>query len=134
MQEKLLVAALILAVIWLALRIRRNKLDISAQSRPAATHKGGAYHAVSIAYSENSCDAAKAMTGRRFLSSAAPRLPLPECDALECRCQFSHHDDRRAGQDRRNPFSPGNFGSGTGIHEQERRDRKERRESTARNS
>jgi hypothetical protein len=133
MQESLLVAALVLAVIWLALRIRRNKLDVAAESRSPRTStssKTGAYHAVAITYSESACDAAKAMTGRRFLSSAAPRLPLPDCDALECRCQFSHHDDRRSGQDRRNPFSPGNFGSGTGTYERERRDRHERRKGT----
>ncbi|MCH9693936.1 MAG: hypothetical protein K0U72_05460 [Gammaproteobacteria bacterium] len=130
MQETLLVAALILAVIWLVLRIRRNKLEIAAESRPTKTSTGGAFHAVAISYSESACDAAKAMTGRRFLSSAAPRLPLPECDALECRCQFTHHDDRRTGQDRRSPFSPGNYGGGTGTYERERRDRKDRRKST----
>lgn len=134
MQEVLLIALLVLAVIWLVLRIRRNKLDIAADSRPTATSTSGAYHAVAISYSESACDAAKAMTGRRFLSSAAPRLPLPDCDALECRCQFSHHDDRRSGQERRNPFSPGNYGGGTGAYERERRDRQERRKDTDRES
>ena len=131
MQEIFLVAALFLAIAWLIIRIRRNKAEVEAESQPTKTSSVGAYHAVSISYSETACNAAKAMTGRRFLSTAAPRLPLPECDALECRCQFSHHDDRRSGQDRRNPFSPGNFGGGTGSYERERRAKKERRKNTA---
>jgi len=85
------------------------------------------YHAVSLQYSGDACDAAKAMTGRRFLSSAAPRLPLPDCDSLDCRCCFSHHSDRRSGTDRRSPFSPATAGSGTGSFRIERRQSGERR-------
>jgi hypothetical protein len=47
------------------------------------------------------------MSGKRFLSGAAPRIPLPECDVLECKCRFVHHEDRREGDDRRNPFDQG---------------------------
>ena len=71
-------------------------------------------------YSENACLAAKQMTGRRFLASAAPKLPLPECTVAECHCSFTHHDDRRSGYDRRSPFG-GTISDGTGTFEQERR-------------
>ena len=55
-------------------------------------------------FTGNACTAAREMEGRRFLSSAAPRLPLPDCDVLDCGCKFAHHPDRRAKQDRRSPF------------------------------
>ena len=128
MQELLLGVLLILTVIWLVVRIRRNKEAEKAEMRPAAADSGK-FQAVAIKYSENACDAAKAMTGRRFLSNAPPRLPLPECDFLECRCQFAHYDDRRAGQDRRSPFATSRATGGTGSFEKERRERSDRRQS-----
>ncbi len=126
MQELLLSVLLILTVGWLIVRIRQNKAAEKAESRPAIKDRGQ-YHAVAIKYSENACDAAKAMTGRRFLSSAAPRLPLPECDFLECRCQFAHYDDRRAPRDRRSPFAAAGVAGATGSFEKERREKSERR-------
>ncbi len=128
MQELLLIVLLALAVLWLVVRVRANKAATS--KKPASDNgpkKSSPYHAVSITYSENACAAATEMTGRRFLASAAPRLPLPECDALECRCRFTHHDDRRSGRDRRSPFTAAGFGGGTGTFEKERRARADRR-------
>ena len=126
MTELLLGALLVLTVAWLVVRIRHNTAATKAESRPQTTNQGE-YRAVAIKYSENACDAAKAMTGRRFLANAAPRLPLPECDSLDCRCQFAHHDDRRAGRDRRSPFAPAGATDGTGSYEKERRERTDRR-------
>jgi len=123
--KMLLYLALLLAIAWLVLRVMRGRKD-SPQSSPAKiTSATSMYHAVSLKYSGNACDAAKKMTGRRFLSNAAPRLPLPECDALECRCQFVHHGDRRTGKDRRSPFVPGV--RATGTHKIDRRDNRDRR-------
>lgn len=130
MQELLVGTLLLLAVAWLIVRLRSYKQDTSTSSGSTTKKKTAAFHAVSIKYSENACDAAKTMTGRRFLATAAPRLPLPECDALECRCQFTHHDDRRSGRDRRSPFSAKHYASdGTGSHEKERRGKPDRRKS-----
>ncbi len=126
MQELMLGALLVLAIAWLVVRIRRNKAATIAESRPV-TKDSGAFHAVAIKYSENACDAAKAMTGRRFLSNAAPHLPLPECDFPECRCKFAHYDDRRKGRDRRSPFAPGGTTGATGSFERERREKTDRR-------
>ncbi len=53
----------------------------------------------------NACDAAKALSGKRYLTQEAPVLPLPECDAADCRCQILPLDDRRSGHDRRDSFS-----------------------------
>ena len=121
MQLKLLVIAVVLLVIWLYLR-RRNQAAQQQESEVPEDAGATAYHAVSIKFDANACQAAKAMSGRRFLSNAAPRLPLPECDVLDCRCRFAHHDDRRSGKDRRSPFAAAGFGGGTGSYEQERRE------------
>ena len=68
------------------------------------------------------------MDGKRFLSSAAPRLPLPDCDVLECKCKFVHHKDRRDGEDRRSPFHGGIASSTTDEQEKEQRGYGDRRE------
>ena len=77
-------------------------------------------------FASNACDAAKNMKGRRFLSSAAPRIPLPDCDVGECQCKFVHHKDRRARHDRRSPFVRG-IGDG-----EDQRQRIEHRQSADR--
>jgi LPXTG-motif cell wall-anchored protein len=128
MQLTLLGAALVLLIVWLFLRRRRDAAQSPAQKAPEDKGRS-AYHAVSIKFDEGACEAAKAMGGRRFLANAAPRLPLPECDALECRCRFVHHADRRSGRDRRSPFAAAGYGGGTGSFEKERRGTSGRRKS-----
>jgi len=127
MQTTLLGAALLLLIVWLFYR-HRGKSEEKQQPTSLKDTGSTAFHAVSIKLDDNACDAAKAMEGRRFLSSAAPRLPLPECNGLECRCQFLHHTDRRARRDRRSPFAAAGFGGGgTGSFAKERRERSDRR-------
>ena len=130
MKELLLALALLLSIVWLILRIRRGNTEVQETSVTKRIKSTAAFHAVSLKYSSNACDAAKAMTGRRFLASAAPRLPLPECDALECRCGFDHHSDRRTGKERRNPFSSVHYAGGTGTFKIERRNKEDRRKPT----
>ena len=125
MEQTLLGIAVVLLLVWLFLRHRGNK-DEPAETAVEDTGKS-AYHAVSIKFDKNACEAAQKMSGRRFLSSAAPRLPLPECDVLECNCRFAHHKDRRASKDRRSPFAAAGFGGGTGSFEKERREKSDRR-------
>lgn len=136
MKELLLVLALLLSIWWLIMRIRRNKAERLAETRALQqkVDTSSAFHAVSLKYSAHACDAAKAMTGRRFLSGAAPKLPLPGCDAEECRCGFAHHSDRRSGRDRRSPFNPASPGGGTGTFTVERRDRRDRRRAANRDA
>ena len=87
------------------------------------------FHAVSLKLSSGACDAAKALQGKRFLSNAAPRIPLEDCDAGKCDCRFVHHKDRRSGEDRRYPFFQGyGGGAASGRYEQERRTSRERRD------
>ena len=59
MQEYMLGALLVLAVVWLVVRIRSGE-EASATTTPSTSRKKTtAYHAVSIKYSENACDAAR---------------------------------------------------------------------------
>ena len=124
----------VLVVIALGYFMVRSRQAASANStpasRPAASSNisdSAAFHAVSIKYIAKSCEAAKAMDGKRFLSSAAPRLPLPDCDVAECRCKFVHHKDRRSSEDRRNPFQGPLATSATGVHQIDQRSGKDRR-------
>ena len=128
MQMMALILVLLL-VAWFL--VRRRQATSNDKSQPAArtSSKNTAYHAVSIKFSGNACKAAREMEGQRILSSAAPRLPLPDCDAIDCGCRFAHHPDRRAKQDRRSPFGPGGLGGSTGKYAQEQRQGKDRRQS-----
>jgi len=87
------------------------------------------FHAVSLRSLPSACDAAKALEGERYLSNAAPVIPLADCDAATCKCRYVHHDDRRASDDRRNPYTQGFGGGGgnTGSFEEEQRKTGERR-------
>ena len=121
----------ILVLIGLLILVRRKSKQENARPavrRPSSTAGETKFHAVSIKFAEDACAAAKSMEGRRFLSTAAPKIPLPECDVLECRCRFVHHDDRRTGADRRNPWAQGIGGGGTGRYEQEQRRGRDRRQ------
>jgi hypothetical protein len=110
--------------------IRRKSPEPAKQrptiERPSASTAPSAFHAVSIKYGLIACEAARNMAGKRFLSGAAPRIPLPDCDVLECKCRFVHHKDRRDGDDRRSPFGQG-ITAITGTYVQEHRDGQDRR-------
>jgi hypothetical protein len=55
------------------------------------------WSAVSILPGSMSCEAARALKGKRFLSAEAPRIPLAECaSAANCRCVYRKFADRRA--------------------------------------
>ena len=121
--------AVLLLAIWLFIRVRREAANDQPAPASRSHSRNAAFHAVSIKMSGNACNAAQAMSGRRFLSTAAPKLPLPECDVLDCNCRFVHHKDRRSGKDRRSPFGPSGFGGATGRHEVEHRQGPDRRQS-----
>ena len=127
------VSILIVAVLILVLLLARKKSG-SRNERPnkrpgpaAKAPPSTQFHAVSIKFVSSACDAARAMDGKRFLSGAAPRLPLAECDVLECKCRFVHFKDRRTGDDRRNPFGQSIAGD-TGEHPEEQRAARDRRD------
>ena len=60
------------------------------------TQKKNKYRGVRVvAKGINPCGAVRAIAEKRFLSSEAPILPLPDCDSDECRCVYKRFDDRR---------------------------------------
>ena len=127
--------AIILTVILIALVLiaRRNNANVAEEPKVAdrrdLTNTGTQFHAVSIRFADSACDAAKATEGTRFLSAAAPRIPLPECDVAQCKCRFIHHADRRSGVDRRGQH-PKNMLASTGAYTgKDRRYRGDRRGS-----
>ena len=61
-----------------------------------AKAKSRHWHAVSVLSKGEPCEAARALRSLRFLSSEAPRFPLPDCTrARSCTCAYRHHADRR---------------------------------------
>jgi hypothetical protein len=65
---------------------------------PAPKAKKGSqqpWHAVMVTAPSGACAAAHACKGRRYLSSEAPQLPLPDCTAKRCECKYRHFADRR---------------------------------------
>ena len=74
----------------------------AGRDRRAGYCESGAFHAVSIRPSGESCASIHAMKMQRFLSEEAPGLPLENCCAAECQCKYVHHVDRRSdSRDRR---------------------------------
>lgn len=130
----LLVSILALLVaVWLYQRQRRARAEEQddlpdRQDRRQVGRQSSAYHAVSLRLGKTACRAAAELEGERFLSASAPRLPLADCDAAECDCRFVHHEDRRSGTDRRDPFGSGGIVAGTGNFEEERRKGRDRRD------
>ena len=123
-----IVAIMILAGLFVFLRRRPPRdADRTERARESEEVNDARFHAVSIRYSDDACDAVKRLDGQRFLAGAAPGIPVPGCDAPRCRCGFVHHDDRRRDEDRRNPYTQG-FGAGeSGQYRRERRSGRDRR-------
>ena len=126
----LVFVVILLGGLWWMIRLRRSP---PAEDIPSsATQKPGSsqYHAVSIRVDSRACRSAKEMVGRRFLATAAPKLPLPGCELIDCECKFLHHQDRRANLDRRSPFAAGRLGGATGTFESEQRKGSDRRQNS----
>lgn len=124
-----IVIVVALVVAYAIMRKRKSGDNVRPdENQNTESQSGSSFHAVSLKYAANACQAAVDMDGRRFLSGAAPRIPLPGCDAHECRCKFLHHEDRRANEDRRNPYGQGTGIGAAGQLLQEQRDSSERRE------
>lgn len=101
---KLITFVGMVAVVFIVVRLlsARKKADYEEESRESELPNP--YHAVSIRYRMNACEAAKQLTDKRFLSNEAPKLPLPECTASACHCRYEHYEDRRHSEDRRVPL------------------------------
>lgn len=55
------------------------------------------YSGVQVNANPNTCcQAARDISGQRFLTKNAPMLPLDGCDAETCNCGYQRFDERRA--------------------------------------
>lgn len=121
---------LIVVLIALVAMSRRGQKAIETtppvrRLSPASTQRQ--FHAVSLQIAESACSAAQEIAGKRFLAAAAPRIPLPECNATECKCRFIHHADRRSGAERRGSYVPSGIPNAPAYTGRERRYRGDRR-------
>jgi len=111
---------------------QRNLRRGSAANDSAVTGRASArksvWAAVSVKPGPQACDGAKDASNVRYLESAAPLLPLSDCDCSNCQCTFEHHADRRryGGTDRRLGVGLKSELYGT-TGEPERRERRGRR-------
>lgn len=126
----LIIGLLVLAIAVLVIYRSRRSGATGNKNTPkksvdllATTSK---FHAVSIRTGLIACDAARALQGERFLSDAAPLIPLKGCDVDACQCKFVHHADRRTGEERRSPY-PSSLTRDTGVYRQDQRGANDRR-------
>jgi hypothetical protein len=120
----------IVAIAIVVLRLKRGGTQPDARSKNKAVDllaTTSKFHAVSIRPGLIACETAIAMQGQRFLSDAAPLLPLKGCNQPHCQCKFAHHNDRRTGDERRSPY-PSALSRDTGIYRQEQRNSGDRRQ------
>ena len=90
-----------------ALVLRSNKqtpkkdMNSGAKKRNStqklASNPTNPYPATAIICGEKSCEAVKAISGKRFLDADKdiPQIPLPNCDTPKCSCKYEHYLDRR---------------------------------------
>lgn len=82
---------LVIAVIAVFLLLRR---PTAGHVKSASQRKR--FAAVRVNPAEHACHAAFELSHRLFLASEAPLLPLQDCSKREnCRCTYTHYDDRR---------------------------------------
>lgn len=112
----ILILILFLALLYLGLKRHQHK-------KPVDTTKPKSFHGITIKTDDRACHAVKQLAGKRFLASEAPNLPLSDCKAKQCFCQYMHHPDRRLFKDRRQMLVYNNEKQNT----KEQRYRKERR-------
>lgn len=92
-----------IAIVLVFLFAKKQK---AATPKSSPIKKSSPYRSVAVCCDEFACDGAKALSGKRFLISDTPLLPLLDCTAKKCDCKYSHHPDRRHfDEDRRLPSS-----------------------------
>ena len=89
----------------------KRKTDVQRPTRADAQSDNlddTRWRSVKIAPGAARCEYASILSGKVFLLSEAPPLPLVNCNQTDCSCRYIHLDDRRSGIDRRDgPDTPG---------------------------
>lgn len=81
--------------------VSRPELEMKSRQLPSDRRRPSPWYAVSVVPGEECCKLVKMHLGTRWLSSEAPRLPVPGCDAMYCDCRYRHFTDRRASVQRK---------------------------------
>ncbi|MCB1887660.1 MAG: hypothetical protein KDH20_08640 [Rhodocyclaceae bacterium] len=100
----IILAGFVALALWLVSLLRSVGRPAAPASAPF-DWQDCPYRCVSIRRPGRSCEAVRALAGKRYLPDEAPRLPLETCDEAFCSCGFRRHRDRRS-HDRRNAFDP----------------------------
>ncbi len=86
---------LLVLCFFVAMAFWWSRKRVTAQSLPSANDISSRYRCVSIKPRGDACASAMSFGEQRFLTAAAPRLPLANCDARVCQCRYAHFNDRR---------------------------------------
>jgi hypothetical protein len=82
-----------------------KQLDPSSVKPVTRSSRRRSFKGAAINPCENSCEASRALAGKRFLVEHAPRLPLEGCDKIDtCACKYHNYPDRRQDDERRNVY------------------------------
>jgi hypothetical protein len=109
----------------------RNRRDSEFTPAPKIARENRTqFKAVEVCPGSVCCQAAMESAGKRILLEHSPRMPLDKCDRIaDCKCTYINHLDRRAGDDRRNPFGSLSQAGMIGMQEANLRAGMDRRES-----
>lgn len=102
----------------------RDWLTIFPFKKNQPEQSKNAFHAVSVVPGAQACGAVLQVTGVRFLSRQAPKLPLHGCDKTQCTCSYRHHLDRRSGPRRSADFFSHQVRSNVGEERRKSRGRR----------
>ena len=106
MSASIVVLLCIAALYWHGrFRADRDPSIRGKSRRTAANRPTGPYQAVSIKHAGCACSGVREYTGKRFLTSEAPLVPIPGCEADQCKCRYVRHKDRRMADERRHIYS-----------------------------
>ena len=126
----LLIVAMILTLFRYSGRGERRPTPLPATRRGATSvRQRTRWRAVKVAPGLIACGAVEKLSGRVFLASESPHLPLGDCSQANCQCRYVHLDDRRSGGDRR--IDLGSFGAYLPQNQSDRRRVADRRASGA---
>jgi hypothetical protein len=111
---------------------RRQKADSEFKPAEKITPSNRkTFKSIEICPGSDSCQVAMDHAGKRILLEHSPRLPLDRCDRInDCNCTYINYSDRRAGDDRRNPYGSLSQAGAIGMRDANKRAGMDRRATT----
>lgn len=102
----LLILAVLAAAVFFVIRLRTGDSEPEDAEAfeaivPPRPYLITQWHCVRIRPGLISCQQARQLSDRLFLTGDAPPLPLPECAEMNCSCHYLHFGDRRSLPERR---------------------------------